>query len=325
MIQERFIKIRSYIITFLCIITLNFFIPRLMPGDPFTFLSAEEGQIHTTFSYEDIQRYKSYYGLEQSLGRQYINYIDNLFRGNLGYSIAYKEEVVTIVKNRMVWTLSLVVAAIFFSSLIGMFLGSLSAYKRNTFLDKILYCALIVLSEIPAFLIALLLLFFFSAHLKLFPLSGGISHFTAFTSFGEKAYDVLHHGTLPLLALILTRTGTFYLLSRNSMIHILEKDYIRTARGKGLKKGRILFLHGLKNAISPVVTRIFLSLGSILGGAVLVENVFRYPGVGSLMREAVFLRDYPLIQGIFLIMTLLVMVMNYIAEILYKKMDPRVS
>ncbi|KJF26176.1 ABC transporter permease [Clostridium aceticum] len=311
--------------TFLCIITLNFFIPRLMPGDPFTFLSSEEGQVNTTFSYEDIERYKAYYGLDQPLRKQYISYITNMLKGDLGYSIFYKEKVLTIIINRIFWTLSLVVAAIFFSSLIGIILGSLSAYLKNSFLDKFLYFFFITLSEIPSFLVALLLLFYFAAHLRLFPLSGGASHFTEFSSAGEKFYDILHHAILPIVALTITRAGVFYLLTRNSMIHILEKDYMRTARGKGLKKTRILFLHGLKNAIPPVVTRIFLSLGSILGGAVLVENVFKYPGIGSLMRQAVFFRDYPLIQGIFLVMTILVLTMNFTAEIVYKKLDPRVN
>ncbi|WP_081562246.1 ABC transporter permease [Clostridium formicaceticum] len=323
--QVKTIKFKQYMITFLCIITLNFFIPRLMPGDPFTFLSAEEGQVNTIFSYEEIERYKAYYGLDQPLSRQYISYMRNMLKGDLGYSIFYKEKVLTIIMNRILWTLSLVMVAIFLSSLIGIILGSLSAYLKNSFLDKSLYFFFVTLSEIPSFLIALLLLFCFSAHFKLFPLSGGISHFTEFSTVREKAYDMIHHAVLPILSLTVTRTGVFYLLTRNSMIYILEKDYIRTAKGKGLKKARILFLHGLKNAIPPVITRIFLSLGSILGGAVLVENVFKYPGIGSLMRQAVFFRDYTLIQGIFLVMTVLVLTMNYIAEVVYKKLDPRVN
>ncbi|SDK18242.1 ABC transporter permease [Natronincola ferrireducens] len=318
-------KAKQYIITFLCIITLNFFIPRLMPGDPFTFLSAEEGQVHTAFSHEDIEKYKAYYGLDKPLGHQYINYVKNIFKGDLGYSIFYKEKVLTIVIGRIPWTLFLVILAIISSSIIGVFLGSLSAYWRDSPIDKFLYFFFITLSEIPSFLVAFVLLFFLSAQLKLFPLSGGMSHFVEFSSMGDKIWDMIYHAILPLIALTVTRIGEFYLLTRNSMIHVLQKDYIRTAKGKGLKKARILFLHGFRNAIPPVITRIFLSLGGILGGAVLVENVFRYPGIGGLIRQAVFFRDYPLIQGIFLVMTLLVLTMNYVAEIVYKKLDPRVN
>ena len=325
MIKDKRFKIKQYIITLICVITLNFFIPRLMPGDPFTFLSSEEGQVNTTFSHEDIERYKEYYGLDQPLGKQYLDYIIQLIKGNLGYSISYKEEVLIIIKGRILWTLFLVITSIVFSSIIGVVLGSISAYLKDSFSDKFLYLSFITLSEIPSFLIALLLMFYFSAQLKLFPLSGGVTHFLEFTSVGEKLYDILHHAILPVTSLIITGAGPFYLLARNSMIHILQKDYMRTARGKGLNKARIIFVHGFKNAMPPVITRIFLNLGSILGGAVLVENVFRYPGIGSLMREAVFLRDYPLIQGIFLIMTIFVLTMNYMAEVIYKKLDPRVN
>lgn len=296
-----------------------------MPGDPFTFLSAEEGQDHTAFSSEDIERHKKYYGLDQPLWQQYISYVRNLLKGDLGYSIHYKEEVLTLVLSRIAWTLSLVIASVLLSAAIGVFLGTISAYYRNSSLDKILYSGLITLSEVPSFIIALVMLFYFAAHLKLFPLSGGMSHFVDFSSRWEMIKDILLHAFLPLMALTITRIGEFYLLARNSMISILDKAYIKTARGKGLKRRRILFYHALRNAIPPIVTRIFLSFGGALGGAVLVENVFNYPGVGRLMRQGVFFRDYPLIQGIFVVMTLFVLVMNYTADAIYKKLDPRVS
>ena len=325
MIKMRDFRLKEYIITFLCVITLNFFIPRLMPGDPFTFLSSEEGQVNTSFSQEDIERYKEYYGLDKPLIKQYSDYILKLFRGNLGYSIAYKEEVLTIIKRRISWTLFLVIISTILSSIVGVILGSISAYLKDSFIDKFLYLGFIILSETPSFLIGLLLMFYFAAKLKLFPLSGGMTLFIEFSSTGEKIYDILHHATLPVISLTVTGAGSFYLLARNSMIHILEKDYIRTARGKGLGKVRVIFVHAFKNAMPPVITRILLSLGSVLGGGILVENLFKYPGIGSLMREAVFLRDYPLIQGIFVVMTIFVLSMNYIADIIYKKLDPRVN
>ena len=136
--------------------------------------------------------------------------------------------------------------------------------------------------------------------------------------------DILHHAILPVMTLSIAKLGEFYLISRSSMLSVMSKDYMKTARGKGLKSRRILFRHGLKNSILPVITRIFLSLGSIFGQAVLIENIFNYPGIGTLMRQGVMVRDYVLIQGIFLFVAITVLTMNFIADLIYKKLDSRV-
>lgn len=318
-------KISEYFITFFVIITLNFFVPRLMPGDPFTFLSSEEGQVTVTFSEEQINKYKAYYGLDKPLNVQYASYIKNLLKGNIGYSIYYNDSVINILGKRMLWTISIVIAAIFISCLAGTILGSLSAWYRNGLLDKVLYSIMIAISEIPAFLIGILFLFILAAKLEMFPLSGGMSTFAKFDGFAEMMIDVIHHAVLPVLTLSIVRLGEFYLLSRNSMISVLSKDYMRTARAKGIGDVRIIFRHALKNAMLPIVTRVFLSLGAVFGGAILVENVFNYPGLGRLMREAVMVRDYVLIQGIFLFVAVTVLTMNLAADIIYRKLDPRVS
>ena len=318
-------KLIEYIITFLCIITLNFIIPRLMPGDPFTFLSSEEGDVIVNYSDEQIEKYKEYYGLNKSIVHQYKDYIVNMVKGNIGYSIYYNEDVLKLIISRAVWTIPIVLISIILSCLIGIFLGSISAWYNNSYIDKILYFIMIIFSEIPAFLIGVLFLFILAAKLDLFPLSGAVSVFESYDSYFSKVKDVVNHGFLPVLTLVLSRVGGFYLLSRNSMISVLSKDYIRTAEGKGLSDMLILFKHALKNAILPIVTRFFLSLSAIFGGAVLVENVFHYPGVGLLMREAIMVRDYPLIQGIFLFITITVLTMNLLADIVYRKMDPRVN
>ena len=311
--------------TFLVILTLNFFIPRLMPGDPFIFLSSSEGQVTTTYSEEQIAKYKAYYGLDKPMIVQYTSYLTNLLQGNIGYSIYYNNSVLTVIGKRVIWTVSIVLAAIFISCLIGTVLGSLSAWYRNGAFDKVLYSFIIALSEIPAFLIGIMFLFILAAKLGLFPLSGGIKTFADYSNSGEKITDILHHAFLPVLTLSIVRLGEFYLLSRNSMIAVLTKDYMRTARAKGLHNKRIIFRHALKNALLPIVTRVFLSLGAVFSGAILVENVFNYPGVGRLMREAVMVRDYVLIQGIFLFVAVTVLTMNLLADIIYRRLDPRVS
>ena len=320
-----FERLAEYILVFIIIISLNFLIPRLMPGDPFTFLSSDEGSVHSSYSDEQIEKYKAYYGLDKPLLQQYIDYISNLFRGNLGYSIYFNDTVVSIISKRVVWTVGIVFVSIVISSILGVFLGAFSAWHRNNWIDKIIYSIMIIFSEIPSFLIAMLLLFVLAAGTGLFPLSGGITVFGQYENVFENIMDIVHHGFLPVLALVLCQTGGYYLLSRNSMMTVLSKDYMLTAEAKGLEDRRIIFRHGLKNAILPVITRIFMNLGTVFGGAILVENVFNYPGVGRLMRQAVMVRDYVLIQGIFLNVCILVLTMNFLADIVYRNMDPRVN
>lgn len=311
--------------TLFVMVTLNFFIPRLMPGDPFTFLSAEEGSVNIAFSYEEIERYKSYYQLDLPLQRQFSNYMLSLLKGDLGYSIYFKDSVWKIILTRLPWTAGLAGCAVLLSAALGILFGSVSAYYQENWADKVLYLGFIFLSEIPGFLIGLLLLFIFAAYLGIFPLSGGIKPFMSGCSAAQKGISMVYHGILPVAALSTARLGEFYLLSRNSMMLVLSKDYITTAKAKGLNKREILLKHALKNAMPPIITKVFLSLGTMIGGAILVENVFRYPGIGNLMRQAVMLRDYPLIQGIFLFTACMVLGINELAEMIYKKLDPRVQ
>ncbi|SHG95780.1 ABC transporter permease [Tepidibacter thalassicus] len=318
-------KFSQYFIAFIFISTLNFFIPRLMPGDPFTFLSSESNSDLVTFSDEQIQKYKAYYGLDKPISVQYINYLKNIFKGYLGYSIILNQEVLSIIMDRILWTISLVLISTITSAILGMFLGCISAYYRNKIIDKIFYFLFVIFSEIPSFLIGVLFLFYFSAYLKIFPLSGGISAFVNYNSIYEYIFDLGYHAILPIITLSFTNIGGFYLLSRNSMISVLEKDYMITARAKGLNKKRIIFSHALKNAILPVITKVFLNFGYVIGGSILIENVFNYPGIGMLMKNAVFYRDYPLIQGIFLLLAIMVLTMNLFADLIYKKLDPRLK
>lgn len=318
-------KIFEYLLTFFVIITLNFFIPRLMPGDPFTFLSSEEGQITINYSDEQIEKYKKYYGLDKPIGVQYARYITNLFKGDIGHSIYFNDSVINIILKRMIWTIPIVIIAIFLSFTIGIIFGSYSAWHRNGIFDKILYIIMTLILQIPAFLIGILFLFFLAAKAGWFPLAGGMEVFAEYQNFFEKIIDIIYHGFLPTITLSFVKVGEFYFTARNSMLTVLTKDYMRTAVAKGLSKKRVIFYHALKNSMPPIVTRAFLAVGHVFGGAILVENVFNYPGIGSLMREAVMVRDYPLIQGIFLFVAFSVLAMNFFADIVYKRLDPRVN
>ncbi|MFA5528201.1 MAG: ABC transporter permease [Peptostreptococcales bacterium] len=316
---------KHYLLIFTTILIINFFLPRFMPGDPFLYLSVDDGNVSVAYSEKQIEEYKAYYGLDRPLYIQFLNYIKGLLKGDLGYSIYYNISVLELIFTRLPWTLFIVLTSLLISSIIGVFLGTVSAYSRNGFLDKFAYFSMTVFSEIPSFLLGIFLLFIFAARLGLFPLAGGM---TAFGNFQTKLYyliDIIYHGTLPVLTLSLVKIGEFYLLARSSMLTVLSQDYIQTAKGKGLKKKRILFYHALRNGMPPIVARIFMSLGGLFGGAILVENVFSYPGVGRLMREAFLVRDYVLIQGILLIIAIMVLFFSYLSDVFCKKMDPRIG
>lgn len=321
----RTTRLLEYLITIWVVVTINFLLPRAMPGDPFLNLSGESGEVLAMFSQEQRDYYISYYGLDKPVSAQYLNYLGELFKGNLGFSLYYKEPVIEIIWRRVWWTAFLVITAVVLSTLLGVLLGCLSAWWRESRVDKFFFASLITFSEIPAFLLGLVLLLVFAAGLGLFPLSGAMTHFASLDSFMARLLDILHHACLPVLSLTLVRLGGMYLLARNSMITVLAKDYMQTARAKGLPKAQIIFHHALKNALLPIVTRVFLSIGALVGSAILVENVFAYPGLGLLMRESVLMHDYPLIQGIFLVVTLFVLLSNFLADQVYGRLDPRVG
>lgn len=318
-------KTLEYSITFLIIVALNFALPRLMPGDPFLFISGESGEEISRFSDEQKDYYMEQYGFDQPIHVQFGNYLKGLITGNLGYSIYYNEKVSKIIVNRLPWTLVPVLIALFLSTVAGTLAGGISAHFRRQWTDRLMYIGMILFSEIPAFLTGLLFLFVFAAILKWFPLSGGLTHYADSSSLWFRITDIANHAVLPVLSLTVIRTGGIYLLARNSMLAVLTKDYIRTARAKGLGRMRIFFSHTLRNAMLPITTRVFMGFGTLIGSAVLVENVFNYPGLGRLMKEAVDVHDYPLIQGIFLLMSLMVLSANLAADMVYGKLDPRIE
>jgi peptide/nickel transport system permease protein len=320
------VRLLEYALTIWIITSLNFLLPRMIPGDPFLTLSsdsAEDEEIILTA--EQRAYYNKYYGLDKTLGEQYIDYYKELFKGNFGYSLTYKDSVSSIIMRRLPWTAFMVLSSVILSTIIGAILGVISAWYRNRWPDKLLYIQSILLSEMPSFLLGLILLFVFAASLKLFPLSGALTPFAKYANIGEKITDIIKHAVLPVTALTITQLGGMYLLSRNSVIAVLKKDYVRTAEAKGLPKRRVMSRHIFRNAMLPIVTRVFISLGSLVGGAVLVESVFAYPGLGQLMKQSVRMHDYPVIQGIFLVVTIFVMLANMLADLVYSKLDPRIS
>ena len=315
----------EYLFTVWVIVTLNFFLPRAMPGDPFLHLSGQSGEETAVFTQAQRKRYMETYGLDRPALSQYGSYLSRLLTGNLGGSLYYNEPVLDILLERLPWTVFLVAGSVLLSTFAGVILGGISAWFRGGWIDGALYFMLIFISEIPAFLLGLLMLFVFAAGMGWFPLSGAVTHYADFQGIWEKASDICRHAALPILSLAVVRTSGLYLLARSSMINTITREYVRTATAKGLSRRRILIRHVMRNAMLPIVTRVFLTLGSLVGGAILVENVFDYPGLGRLMREAVIMQDYPLIQGIFLLVTVCVLTANFAADFLYAALDPRLK
>lgn len=318
-------KMAGRCLTLWIILTLNFALPRLMPGDPFLQMGGESGDVFSTYTSEQAAYYRHYYGLEEPLGRQYRHYWKGMLVGDLGYSYTFKQPVRNMILRRLPWTLLVAVGALIFSLTAGTLLGAWSAWKRSRWEDSALYTGFMVISEIPSFLVGLALLVTLAAGQGWFPLSGAKTHFATYESIWQQAGDIAHHAVLPIVALGLTRTAGIYLLVRNSLGTVLTKDYIRTAKAKGLRQRTLMIHHALRNAFIPLMTRVAMQLGVLLGGSVLVENVFQYPGLGTLMSRAVMARDFPLLQGVFLVMTLGVLTCNWLADWLYQRLDPRLK
>lgn len=324
--RDRKALVMQYATVIFIILVLNFFLPRMMPGDPFLILSADtENEVISVLTEEQRTYFKSYYGLDRPVHKQFISYLASLARGDLGNSIYYKVPVSEAIWMRLPWTGLIVVGACIISTLIGIFLGLFSARNRDKARDKFMLLGLISFAEIPSFLIGIIILLAFAVRLKIFPLAGAVTPFADYSGTLDAAWDITYHAALPIITLSLTQlTGTF-LLVRNTLVTVMTKDYIRTAKAKGIGDRLVWTRHALRNALLPVVTRVGFMVGMLMGGSVLVENVFSYPGVGSLLREAVVARDYPLIQGIMLIMALSILTVNYLVEIAYEHLDPRVA
>lgn len=323
--KDRNSYIFRLLLTLFVILAINFFLPRMMPGDPFTTTSADEvGEEIIVMTEEQRLYYINYYGLDRPLPEQFLVYVKNLMAGNLGRSIYYKMPVSDVIMLHLPWTILIVVGATVISTISGVVLGTLSAKNRKKGSDRIMMTGMIAFAEIPSFLLGLILLLIFSVYLRLFPLAGAITPFTDYNGPAEQVLDILCHSFLPVVTLSLAQLTDVYLLTRNTLIAVTTKDYIRTARAKGLGEKTVWTRHALRNALLPVVTRTGFMIGIMMGGVVLVESVFSYPGIGMTLRSAVVYRDYPLIQGILLVIAVSILICNMLVDKIYGKLDPRV-
>ncbi len=319
-------KIFQYIITILVLLTLNFFLPRMMPGDPMSYLLGNPGADAPMLLTEEMRaNLLEYYGLDKPLLAQYWDYLSGLARGDLGWSIYYNAPVGSVILGRLKWTLFLGGAASLIYIVLGIVLGAVSAWQRGSKTDVGLLVTIFSLGSWPPFFLGMLLIIFFSFKWSMFPIGGAQSAEAARLGGWIQARDVLRHWLLPGLTLVLSYLPGIYLITRSSMLSVLGEDYVRTARSKGVVESLVLLRHALPNALLPIVTTIAMRFGFMIMGTMFVEVVFAYPGMGTLIYEAGAARDYPLLQGAFLVTMIIVLALNLLAEVLYGWLDPRVG
>lgn len=314
-----FKKACCLVIALFIILTINFALPRLMPGDPVITMLGQEAAISET----DFGEIKSRHGLDKPLAEQYSAYWHSLSQGELGYSYHYRQPVTQIIRQHLTWTLLLLCPVVVLSSLLALLFGMAAGWKAGSVLDKIITCSSLVIYSLPQFLIAMLLLTLFSFNLQLFPL-GGLSSGGSSSTLANAA-DTVWHLTLPIAALTLSAASAKLLVIRNSTVKHRYEDFITYATVKGLSPFRILTVHLLRNACLPLLSLIALNIGFIVSGALVVEIVFSITGMGTLLYEAAVYRDYPLLQGCFLVLTIFVVVANTLADFAYYIADPRIS
>lgn len=309
-------------ITFFLAISINFLLPRLVPGDPLALIA---GNAAPQLGRARIDALRAQYGLDKPLGEQYLIYLGNLARGDLGHSYRYSggKSVVKVLGENFRWTLLIVGLSLTSSLLIGSALGIWSATKRGSSLDLGLLSGFYFLRAIPPFWLAMLLIPVFAIQLGWLP--AGDSYSIPRLEGWENVKDVARHALLPVVVLTLAYLPTAFVIMRAAMFGIMETDYIRTARAKGVPNIWVVLKHAFRNALLPVLTAFMLDLGQLLGGVTVIEAVFNYRGIGNMMFEAVKSRDYPLLQGGFLLFTITILILNIMTELLYPLLDPRVQ
>jgi len=316
-------RLEFFLITVWAALTINFILPRIMPGSPGQAMLV---RFHGRVSPQAIKTIEVAFGVntDQSLFQQYLQYLANAMRGDFGTSLTYfPESVGDVIKQGLPWTVGLVGMATIIAFLLGTLLGMLSAWRRGGFLDSILPPVFIVISAFPYFWLALLALLLFAITLGWFPLGFAYDLSSSINLSWSFAGEVVWHGFLPAMTIVVTSIGGWILTMRNTMVTTLAEDYVRMARAKGLPGRRIMTDYAARNAILPNLTGFAMSLGFVVSGAILIEYVFNYPGLGYLLLQAVQGEDYPLEQALFLLITVAVLVAILIADIATALLDPR--
>jgi ABC-type dipeptide/oligopeptide/nickel transport system permease component len=299
-------------------VTVTFVLIHLAPGDPVDYMIGEAGADR-----EFVERLRRDLGLDQPIYIQLFKYIFEVARGNLGYSFASHAPVLDLILERFPATLLLMLSQYVLSIVLGISLGVLSARRPHSFLDGAITVFSLASFAIPVFWLGQMMILGFGYYLDWFPIQGMRNLRAGHTGFAE-VLDIAYHMVLPVLTLSLLNLALILRLTRGSMLQVIGQEYIKVARAKGLGEFAVLVKHALRNALLPVVTVIGLEFRGLIAGAVLTETVFAWPGLGRLTFQAIAARDYPLLMGMFIFISVLVVISNLITDILYAILDPRI-
>jgi peptide/nickel transport system permease protein len=318
-------RILFYLIALWASLTINFFLPRLMPGDPVgAFITRFRDQVASNPHILDTIRIQLG-GSKAPLWQQYFEYLGNTAHGDFGLSYSqYPTHVSDILAGSLPWTLVLAGTATLLAFVIGTLLGIVAAWRRGGIVDSLVTPLTMFTYSFPPFFLAMLVLYFLGLQLGWFPLNhayGDSEHISWNISFIKSAAD---HAALPVLAFLLYSVGGWLLGMRNVMINTLSEEYVTMAQAKGLSDRRVMLRYAARNALLPQITSFAITIGYIITGLVLIEDVFAYPGVGYTLVQAVQGQDYPLMQALFLLITVAVLTANFLVDVLYVRLDPRV-
>jgi peptide/nickel transport system permease protein len=317
-------RLGFFAVTLWAAVSLNFVIPRLMPGNPVQALEAEHPHLNPQAIHSLTVLLGGAY--QQPLIVQYFEYWKHVLTFNFGISIttSFGTPVTTMVLHALPWTLGLVGVTTIISFLVGTLIGLVSAWRRGSWLDSALPPIFVITSAFPYFWVGLILIYFFAIRLGIFPQEGAYNFLTDSPALAWHYFvDVFEHAILPALTILLTSIGGWILTMRNNVITVMADDYVRTARAKGLKPWRIMWAYAGRNAILPNLTGFAMSLGLVVSGAIVVEYVFNYPGLGTMLLTAVNGLDYPLMQALFLLITVAVLLSVLGADVVTAILDPR--
>jgi len=289
---------------------LVFFMVHLVPGDPAWVLAGDQA------TQEQVQKIRDELGLDRPLYIQYLSYVSNAVRGDLGRSIHCRRPVWEMIKDHFPVTLELTTASMIIAGFFGIIIGVISAVKQYSVFDHLSMVGALTGISMPIFWIGLLLMWFFSLYLQWVPTGGRAAH--------PWSLEELKHLALPVMTLAGISVAMIARLTRTTMLEVIRQDYITTARAKGLRKSVVVFKHALHNAMIPVITFMGLQYGVLLGGAVVTETIFSWPGMGRLVVQAIYDRDYPVIQGCILFFAVIFVIINLAVDILYGILDPRI-
>ncbi len=318
-------KIGFYVVALWAAVTLNFLIPRLMPGNPVDTLMAKLAQRGGGVDPSVRRAYELMLGTNdgQSLPQQYFGYLGNLLHGDFGTSVSeFPAKVSDVITQSLPWTVVLVGVATVISFVLGVGLGAVVGWKRGSWLDT-LVPATTVLAAVPYFWLALILVALFASALGWFPLNGGYDVTLTPGINADFLSSAVYHAALPALTIVISSVGGWLLGMRNMMVSAGSEDYVLTAQAKGLRDARVMIRYAARNAVLPSVAGFAISLGFVVSGSIVTEQVFSYPGIGSKLLQAVQNNDYALMQGIFLVITVAVLGANLVVDLLYGLVDAR--